>query len=80
MTKNDTDTAYQHQNLEIENQLLNFCVGKSVGGKSPEVSRQFLKVFRIQFNPDCEFDTVIYKNFFQKTFLSTKDNESEIFI
>ena len=29
--------------LRIENQFFNFCVGESVGGKSPEVSRVFSK-------------------------------------
>ena len=38
MIKNDTNMTCQHQNFEIENLLLNFCVDKSVGGKSPEVS------------------------------------------
>ena len=43
MIKNDTNMTCQHQNFEIENRLLNFCVDKSVGGKSPEVSRHVLK-------------------------------------
>ena len=38
MMKNDTNMTFQLQNFELENQLLNFCVGKIVGGKSPEVS------------------------------------------
>ena len=44
MMKNDTNMTCQLQNLEIENQFLNFCVGKSVGWKLPEVSRHALKV------------------------------------
>ena len=30
-------------NFRIENRLLNFCVGETVGEKSPEVSRVFSK-------------------------------------
>ena len=44
MMKNDTNMTCQLKNFQIENQLLNFCVDKSVGGKSPEVSRHVLKV------------------------------------
>ena len=44
--KNDkfTNMTCQLLNFEKENQLLIFCVGKSVGGKSPEISRHVLKV------------------------------------
>ena len=45
MMKNDTNMTCQLKNFEIENQFLNFSVGKSVGGKSPEVSRPVFKVF-----------------------------------
>ena len=41
--KNDTNMTCQFENFEIENQLLNFCVGMRVGGKSPEVLRVFSK-------------------------------------
>ena len=44
MMKNDTNMTCKFWNFEIENQFLNFCVGESVGGKSPEVSRHALKV------------------------------------
>ena len=38
----------QLQNYEIENRLFNICVGKTVGGKSPEVSRVFLNLLRTE--------------------------------
>ena len=44
MMRNDTNMTCQLYNFKIENQLLNFCVGKSVGRKSSEVSRHVLKV------------------------------------
>ena len=44
MMKNDTNMTCQFENFEIENQLLNFCVGESVGEKSSEISRHALKV------------------------------------
>ena len=40
---NDTDIAYELQDFRAENRLFNICVGESVGGKSPEVSRVFSK-------------------------------------
>ena len=44
MMKHDTNMTCQLLNFEQENKLLIFCVGKSVGGKSPEISRHALKV------------------------------------
>ena len=49
MMKNDTNMTCQLYNFEIENQLLNFCVDKNVGGKSLKVSRHVLKVNQYQF-------------------------------
>ena len=42
MIENDTDIAYKFKNFPNENRVLKFCVGKTVGGKFPEVSRVFL--------------------------------------
>ena len=36
--QNDTDIAYDLKNFRIENWLFDFCVGKTGGGNSPEVS------------------------------------------
>ena len=36
--RNDTDMTNELLNFQIENRLFKFCVGKIVGGKSPEVS------------------------------------------
>ena len=44
MTKNDNNMTGQLWNYKIENRLFNICVGKTVGGKSPEISRLFFKV------------------------------------
>ena len=38
---NDTNIGYHLQNYRNENRLFNFCVGKTVGGKS----REFLRVY-----------------------------------
>ena len=40
---NDTDTTYDLLNFRIENSLFIFCVGETVRGKSPNVSRVFLR-------------------------------------
>ena len=40
-----TNMTGQFLNYEKENRLFNICVGKTVGGKSPEVSRLLLKVW-----------------------------------
>ena len=45
--KNDTDMTCQLWHFKIENQLLNFCVGKIVGGKTPEVSRLVLRWYSV---------------------------------
>ena len=41
--QNDTEIAYELYNFPIENRLFNFCVGKTLNGKSPEVSGIFSK-------------------------------------
>ena len=41
--QNDIDITYDLQNFRIENPLLNFCVGKTVCGKFPEV---FVSIFQ----------------------------------
>ena len=41
MMKNDTDMTCEFWHFEIENQILNFCVGKSVDWKRP-LKRSFL--------------------------------------
>lgn len=45
--ENDTDIVYELYNFPTENQLFNFCVGGTVGGKPPEVSRVFSGEFGI---------------------------------
>lgn len=40
--KNDTHITCQLYNFKIENELFKICVGKSVGPKVLEVSRQWL--------------------------------------
>ena len=44
---NDTDIAYELLNFQIENRLFNFCVGETVGRKTPEILGVFLTNFPV---------------------------------
>ena len=70
MMLNDTNMTNQLQNFKMENQFLNYCVGKSVGEKSTEVSRHVSKVQIIGFSPTANWqvqDSQINYSFVRKS-------------